>query len=156
MKITMRNAVRTFVALWYLMGWLLHVYLGLSAPDTYRVFGGTALLPGYSAFWHNMVMPYITVFALLLAAFEVLVGCLRISKEKWVKIGLVFSILFNLFLVQMGLGYAVQDPLTGFLVNRLPNLIFMALQIPLLWGRDERSVIESLRKRFFKTNPANI
>ena len=153
--IAIRNVVRTFVALWYLLGWLLHVYLGLSAPETYRLFGETALISACTIFWHNIVMPYITVFALLLAAFEVLVGCLLISKEKWVKIGLIFSILFNLFLVQMGLGYPAPDPLTNFLVNRLPNLIFIALQIPLLWGWDERSVLECVRDRFFKTNPVS-
>jgi len=148
----MRNIVRTFVALWYLLGWLSHVYLGLFAPETYRPFGETALIPACTTFWHSIVMPHITVFALFLAAFEVLVGCLLISKEKWVKIGLIFSILFNLFLVQIGLGYPAPNPLTNFLVNRLPNLLFIALQIPLLWGWDERSALEVIRVRFFKTN----
>lgn len=31
----MRNIVRTSVALLYLLGWLSHLYLGLSAPEIY-------------------------------------------------------------------------------------------------------------------------
>jgi hypothetical protein len=95
-------------------------------------------------------MPEITYFTILLAAFEIVVGCLLIGKGKWVKLGLGLSFLFNLFLVQMGLGYPASDAWTGFLVNRLPNLIFIALQIPLLWGWDEHSVPESIRARFIK------
>ena len=154
-RLTMRNSVRLFVALWYLLGWLSHVYLGLFAPETYRPFGETALIPAYTDFWQSMVMPFITAFALGLAVFEVLVGCLLISKGNWVKTGLVFSILFNLFLVQMGLGYPATDPWSNFLVNRLPNLLFIALQVPLLWGRDEYSIPEVIRRRFFKTHTVN-
>jgi hypothetical protein len=148
----MRNAIRTFVALWYLLGWLLHIYLGLRAPETYRVFGETSLFPAFTVFWRTIVMPNITFFALLLAAFELLVGCLLVSTGKWVKIGLVFSLLFNLFLVQMGLGYPAQVPLADLLVNRLPNLFFVALQFPLLFGQDKRSIPTVIRDRFFKTD----
>lgn len=46
----------------------------------------------------------------------------------------MLSILFNLGLVQMGLGFPAPDPLTSFMVNRGPNLLFIALQVPLLLG----------------------
>ncbi len=150
----MRNAVRIFVALWYLFGWMLHVYLGLFAPEAYRPFGATALIPSYPEFWNSVAMPSITGLALLLAAFEILVGCLLISKGKWVKAGLILSILFNLFLVQMGLADPNPDPLKSFLGNRLPNLIFIALQIPLFWGKYERSIPELIRGRFLNPNRA--
>ena len=140
----MRDFTRTFVALFYLLGWVSHVYLGLFAPETYRVFGGTALIPAYTTLWYNVAMPNITALALLLAAFEVLVGGLLISRGKWVKAGLILSLLFNLFLVQMGLSYQAADWPSDFLVNRLPNLLFMALQVPLLWGQDVRSIPEAL------------
>lgn len=150
----MKNIIRTFVALWYLLGWVSHVYLGLFSPETYRIFGDTALIPAYTAFWNNFLMPNITVFALLLAVFEITVGSLLISKKKWVKIGLLFSILFSLFLVQMGLGYPVPDPWSHFLVNRLPNLFFIALQVPLLWMTFESNIFEVVKARFFRTNNA--
>ncbi len=150
----MKNIIRTFVAIWYLFGWISHVYLGLFSPETYRLFGDTALMPAYTAFWNNFVMPNITFFALMLAVFEIVVGSLLISKKKWVKIGLIFSILFNLFLVQMGLGYPSSEPWSHFLVNRLPNMFFIALQIPLLWIPFEQSIFEVIRTRGNNTNKA--
>jgi len=145
---TVRNAVRVFVALWYLLGWLSHFYLGIFAPEMYRSFGETALIPAYASLWQTFVMPNITFFAMILAVFEISVGFLLVNKEKWVKLGLLLSILFNLFLVQMGLGYLTPNGGLSFLVNRLPNLLFIALQVPLLWGWDEHSIQEILLRRF--------
>jgi hypothetical protein len=50
-------------------------------------------------------VPHITFFALLPAAFEVVTCILILSKGKFVKVGLAGSVLFNLFLVQLGLGW---------------------------------------------------
>ena len=144
----MRDIVRLLVAPWYLLGWLSHVYLGLYDPEIYRTFGQTALIPVFADFWYGVVMPHITVFALLLAAFEVMVGILLVSKGMWTKVGLVLSIAFGLFLIQLGLAYPAPDGLPDFLVNRLPNLLFIALQIPLLWGQDERSLPEAIQGWF--------
>lgn len=143
----MRNGVRIFVSLWYLLGWVAHVYLGLAAPETYRVFGSTALIPAYTTFWNSFVMPHITIFALLLAAFEVFTGILLASKGRRVKAGLTLSILFNVFLVQMGLGFPASNTISDLLINRGPNLLFIALQLPLLKGWDERSIREIVLRR---------
>jgi hypothetical protein len=141
----MRKVIRLFVAPWYLLGWLSHVYLGLVNPKIYAVFGETAIIPGFAGFWNSVIMPSITFFAFLLAAFEILVGCLLLSEGKWVKAGVVLSILFNLFLIQMGLGIPATAGWQDFVSNRLPNLIFTAIQIPLLWGWDEWLIPKSLR-----------
>ena len=143
---SVRTFARTFIALWYLLGWLSHVYLAFFSPETYRVFGATALIPGFANLWQALVMPNIVGLALILAAFEVMVGGLLASLGRWVKIGLVLSLLFNLFLVQLGLGYAASSPANDFMVNRLPNLVFMGLQLPLLWGRDGQSLVILLRE----------
>ncbi len=144
----MRNFTRGFIAIWYLLGWISHAYLAFFSPQTYAVFGSTALIPGYAAFWQNFIMPRIPFFALLLAAFEIGVGLLLINRGKWVKYGLVLSIAFNLFLIQMGLGSAGLSGMQDFLMNRLANLIFVAIQIPLFWGSDEMTLIQSIRKHF--------
>lgn len=144
----MRNFTRGFIAVWYLLGWISHVYLALFSPQTYAVFGRTALIPGYDAFWQNFIMPHISFFALLLAAFEIGVGLLLINCGKWVKYGLVLSIAFNLFLIQMGLGSAGLGGMQDFLANRLANLIFVAIQIPLFRGSDEMTLVQSIRKHF--------
>ena len=131
----MRDIIRLLIAPWYLLGWISHVYLGLNNPEIYRPFGQTALSPAFTSFWVNNVMPHITAFALLLAVFEISVGVLLISKGGWVKIGIVLSIAFNLFLVQLGLSYPTSNGMSDFLVNRLPNIVFVVLQIPLFWGQ---------------------
>jgi hypothetical protein len=131
----MKDIIRLFIASWYLLGWVLHVYLGLNNPGIYRPFGQTALIPAFTTCWYRSVMPQITALALLLAAFELVVGILLIGKGRWVKIGLALGIAFNLFLVQLGLSYPAPDGLADFLVNRLPNLLFIVLQIPLFWGK---------------------
>ena len=148
----MRDIIRLLIAPLYLLGWLSHVYLGLNNPEIYRPFGQTALIPAFTSFWYGVVMPQITALALLLAAFEVVVGVLLISKGRWVKIGLALSIAFNLFLVQLGLSYPAPDGLSDFLVNRLPNLLFIVLQIPLFWGKHTRSLPAVIRGWFSRSS----
>ncbi|HEY3474451.1 MAG TPA: hypothetical protein VGK56_07550 [Anaerolineales bacterium] len=143
--------MRFFIALWYLLGWLSHVYLAIAKPQLYRSFGSTALIPLLRDLWQGFIMPNIVFFAFGLAAFELAVGFLIISKGRQVKIGLVASILFNLFLVQLGLSGQATDWISDFLINRLPNLIFVAIQVPLLFSTFDRTlpeVIASFYRRF--------
>lgn len=141
----MKNIIRLLIVPWYLLGWLVHLYLGFSNPGLYGSFGQTALLPGFAGFWNSFIMPRITSFTLLLAGFEVMVGFLLISAGKRVKIGLAFSIAFNLFLIQLGLSYPAPDGLSDFLVNRMPNLVFIMVQIPLFWGEWKNSLFTDIQ-----------
>ncbi len=91
-------------------------------------------------------MPHIAFFALSLAAFEMAVGILILSKGRYVKIGLTASVAFNLFLVQLGLGSPeIQGSERDFLVNRLPTLLFALLQCPLFWVHFDYSLPTLLR-----------
>jgi len=94
-----------FFALWYLLGSLVHLKFGLLNKHIYEIFGRSSLFAASRELWTFVVMPNITLFALLLAAFEMVVGILILSKGRYVRIGLAASVLFNLFLVQLGLGY---------------------------------------------------
>lgn len=147
---TIKNVLRLLVVPWYLLGWALHVYLALISPETYRVFGASAIFPAYTDFWNSTIMPHITLYALLLAAFEITTGCLIASKGKWVKVGLVFSVLFSLFLIQMGLSYTTTDVWANFAGNRLPNILFIAIEIPLFWGSFEQSLPQVVASWFKK------
>lgn len=118
----MRIKLRGFVAVWYLLGWLTHIGFAIFNPDIYKNFGYTALWPGFTQVWQNTIMPHISVYALLLAALEITVGLLLINKGIWVKLGVVLSMGFNLFLVQLGLSFPAETLLSDFLGNRLPNL----------------------------------
>ena len=142
------NAVRIFFALWYLLGSLVHVKFGLTDKHIYEIFGRTSLLPASREVWTSFVMPHITVFALVLVGFEMLTGILILSKGKYVKIGLTASLIFNLFLVQLGLGYPVPPwSVSDFAQNRLANLLFAALQFPLFWIDFDKSFLELVRGR---------
>jgi len=141
--------VARVLALWYLGGSLIHFECALNRPQVYVRFGQTALDPAMRHIWAAFVMPHITAFALLLAAFELAVVVLLLSKGRAVTVGLTASLAFNLFLVQLGLGYAaVPNSLRDFAVNRLANVLFILLQLPLYWVRFDRSVPNLVRARF--------
>ena len=142
----MKNWFRVLVAVWYLLGWILHVYLGLANPEIYRAFGETALLPGFDLIWQGFVMTRITAFALVLAAFQLAVGLMLIGKRKWVKLGLVLSIGFNLFLIQLGLSIPAEDLSMDIYFNRFPNIVFVLLQAWLLFQTYPETIYEMIRR----------
>ena len=119
-----------------------------SSVTNKRVSDGTALnRSGHHHLWWLSLLSA-DIFALLLAAFEMATGILILSKGRYVKIGLVASVLFNLFLVQLGLGFP-EIPWTGrdFLLNRLPTLLFALLQLPLFWVHFNKSPPDLLSTR---------
>ncbi len=137
------NVARAFFAMWYLVGSAVHVRCALTNPQIiYAQFGRTSLFPFFGELWVSLIMPHITFFALLLAAFELATGLLLLSKGKAVTAGLVASVLFNLFLVQLGMGLANRGWQVDFLVNRLPPLLFAMLQAPLFRSHFEQSWLD--------------
>lgn len=144
----MKNAVRLFIVPWYLLGWILHVYLATTNPGLYQNFGSTALIPALKTIWQAWIMPNIVAFTLVLAAFELLVGFMLAGKGRPVKYGLVASILFNMFLVVLGLSGQATDWISDFLMNRLPNLFFIAIQIPLLFSTFDQPLSEVFASYF--------
>ena len=133
----------------YLLGSLLHVVYGLKDNHIYAIFGRTCLFAIIRELWSGVVMPHIVVFALLLAAFEMATGILMLGKGKYAVIGIAASVAFNLFLVQLGLGYE-EAPWSArdLLLNRMSTSLFAALQCPLFWVRFDRSLPEFLWLRW--------
>jgi hypothetical protein len=116
--------------------WESHVRLefGLTNNYIYERFGRTSLFATSGELWTRVLMPHIALFALLLPVFEMAVGILLLSRGRYVKIGLAASALFNLFLVQLGLGSPeIQGSDRNFTVNRMPTLLLALLQCPLCW-----------------------
>jgi hypothetical protein len=142
------NAARVFFALWYLLGSLVHLKFALTDTRVYAQFGSSSLFTVSRDLWTSIVMPHITFFALVLAAFEMATGILILSKGRFVKSGLAASVSFNVFLLQLGLGWpATPGTWSDFLHNRLPNLLFALLQLPLFRVRFDESLLELLRIR---------
>jgi len=148
----MWNAARVFFALWYLGGAIFHVYLGTTNPRGYAPFGQTILIPQLRELWYGFMLPQMRIFAYLLAAFEMVVGLLILSKGKWVKLGLTASLLFNLFLIQLGLATVWPDPWASFVWNRLPNLAFAVGQMPLFW-KDFQQTLPGAVRSWFRPSP---
>jgi hypothetical protein len=142
-----REIARLFFALWYLGGTLVHVFLAVFKPQGYQPFCSRAVIPLERELWGSFVMPNIRFFALTLAAFELAVGVLLLSKGTMAKLGLALSILFNLFLVQLGLGMP-QTGWKGFLWNRSITLTFALLQVPLFLAKFEQSFPKAVGARF--------
>ena len=140
----MANLARLFFALWYLGGCLIHVVLGLTNGHAYAVFGDTMLLPAGRRLWKTAVMPNITTFALLLALFELATGLLILGRGRTVKYGLTASVLFNLYLVQQGLGSPQQRIVADVLTNRLASFVFAAAQLPLFRVRYDETFWQGL------------
>ena len=143
----MKNIARLFFALWYLLGWVIHFYLGIWSPETYEAFSKTALFSPFQWIWFNVIIPNITIFALLLAVIEIIIGLMLISKGKWVKLGVILSLIFNFFLVVLGLSWPAESAYLDFVRNRLPNLAFATAQIPLLWMQFDQSLLEVIRDK---------
>mgnify|MGYP005850098689 CR=1 FL=1 len=139
------NAARVFFALWYLFGWTTHLWMVTQRPQDYALFGRTALFPWFRDLWLALVQPNIIAFASLLIVFELSVGILMLSRGRWVKLALVGSITFNLFLIQLGLTTVTSDPWVDFMWNRLPNILFAAAQVPLLFVDYQQSLPEVVR-----------
>lgn len=146
----MKNVIRLLIAPWYLLGGVVHIYLALYHPEIYSNFDSTAWMPAYGVVWHFVVMPNILFFAVALAVFELTLGVLLIGSGSPVKYALAASILFNLFLVQLGLAVPAADWFSDLLMNRLPNLIFIAVQVPLLFCAFERPLVEVVPSLFRK------
>lgn len=144
----MWNAGRIFFALWYLGGSLLHLWLGTTIPQGYAPFGETVLIPLVRDLWHSFLMPNMRVFAYMLAAFELTTGVLLLSKARYFRLGLVASLGFNLFLIQLGLATVTADPGTDFMWNRLPNIVFAIAQLPLFLRDYRQTLPETIASRF--------
>ena len=145
----LKNILRTFIALWYLIGWTIHIYISVinSQPQLYQAFGTTSLVPFLENIWQNIVIPNSMLFGPLCAVFELTIGILMIGEGQRVKVALAASLLFNLFLLQLGLAMPADTWVSDFLANRLPVLIFAAVQVPLLWCTFDRSVPELIAAR---------
>ncbi len=82
----------------YIFGAATNLTFALTNPQIYADFASFAIIPFYRTFWAEIVMPNVTMWILLVAAFEMLMAILILSKGKLVKLALgelFFSIYFS-------------------------------------------------------------
>lgn len=147
-RVTVLIAWRVFIAVWYLAGSVIHLLCALLQPYAYARLDQAPLYPFMGRVWNQFFMPHIVILAILLSAMELAVGLMLLGRKSAVKIALTFSVLFNLFLVVLGLGFsAVPGSWHDFVANRLSNLLFILIQLPLFWVDFDTSIPAAIRAR---------
>jgi hypothetical protein len=91
-------------------------------PEFYQQFADMALLSVYTDFIEKIVVPNAEIFTYLLVVFELAVGLLTLSKNIFVKVGLIASIIFILLLIPVIPPYTFVNLLVviipGFLIRK--------------------------------------
>ncbi|MFN8421727.1 MAG: hypothetical protein U0528_21145 [Anaerolineae bacterium] len=93
-----------FLGAWYLpIGVVLHSIVILSGnPQAYAGIAEGSFLPVYQVFFAGIVPQNIVLWATLAAVFELVVGVLIFSSGRAAKLGLLLSLVFQIFLIPMG------------------------------------------------------
>ena len=130
------NIVRIVLGSVLLVGAVTNGFLALTQPEIYTSFSDTAIIPLYHELWQSLVMPYLEFWLRLTVLSELTMGILILSKGVWVKVGLVGSILFFLFLVPF-----------WWEGGAIINIVFVVIVALLLRYDYDASVIDLIRRR---------
>ncbi|BFU45601.1 hypothetical protein [Krasilnikovia sp. MM14-A1004] len=93
---------RFAVATLFLAGGALFNTLHLTTGGDYAGFADASYLPFVTDTWRAVVAPHQHLFISLLIAFEVGVGVLMLSGDRWTRLGLVAAIGFHVGLMFFG------------------------------------------------------
>ncbi|MDO5052623.1 MAG: hypothetical protein Q4E05_07010 [Pseudoclavibacter sp.] len=126
-----RRAVRLLFGAVFVVGGVVHLVLGRSHPESYAVFGDTALLPQLDQLWRSFVVPRIAWLTVLLGLLEIVWG-LGMAWRRTLALAAWSMLLFLLFVTVLGYGWPASSPLEDVLKNRLPTLVMAAMLLPLL------------------------
>jgi hypothetical protein len=133
----MRNFVRVLFGLFFIAMAIINIRVTIHNPDLYEEFitEDTAIVPVYNSLWHDVIVPALPYFLVLLIAFEVAVGYFMLTRGKAVKWSLVAAAVFTTALV----------PANPYMVN---NVVLTGILIWLLAEDDyDRSFFEQVRQR---------
>lgn len=97
------RAGRIFYGIFFLAMAAVNIYFFSSNPTTYATAAKNALFPAYKALFEAIVGSAPAFFALLLIAYEILVGLLILSRGRSVYWGIYMAILFLLGITPMAI-----------------------------------------------------
>jgi hypothetical protein len=130
------GAGRIFMGIFFLvMAIGVNVVLVLVAPNLFVALGtNDAIIPLYRWFFENVVALAPPLFGLLAAAYEITIALMMLSKDKYVKWGLIGGIVFLIGITPLGV-WTLANPI-------------LALTLAYLLTREyERSLLEMLHLR---------
>ena len=89
-----------FGFMWFFAGWsTLLIPVGVFPFDAYwaiQSFSEMAVFPVYREFIRTLILPNAVVVLILIAVSQIVSGVLILSKDQFVKLGLMIGIFFNL------------------------------------------------------------
>jgi hypothetical protein len=130
------GAGRIFMGIFFLvMATGVNVVLVLVAPNLFVALGtNDAIIPLYRWFFENVVALAPPLFGLLAAAYEITIALMMLSKDKYVKWGLIGGIVFLIGITPLGV-WTLANPI-------------LALTLAYLLTREyDRSLLEMLHLR---------
>jgi hypothetical protein len=130
------GAGRIFMGIFFLvMAIGVNVVLVLVAPNLFVALGtNDAIIPLYRWFFENVVALAPPLFGLLAAAYEITIALMMLSKDKYVKWGLIGGIVFLIGITPLGV-WTLANPI-------------LALTLTYLLTREyDRSLLEMLHLR---------
>lgn len=106
------NAGRIFVGIFFLaMAIGVNMVLVFVAPDLFVALGtNDALIPIYEWFFENVVALAPPFFGLLVAAYEVTIALMMLSRGRYVKWGLIGGIVFLIGITPLGV-WTLANPI---------------------------------------------
>ncbi|MDO5504510.1 MAG: hypothetical protein Q4G67_15205 [Actinomycetia bacterium] len=129
-----RPLLRASAAVIFIAAGIANIVLGRLLPESYGVFGETALLPWLSELWESFVMPNVGLLTIVLGLFQIACGlgvlwAVTVVPAAW---GMV---LFLTFVTVLGYGFPAESIGEDLLRNRLITIVMAAVLVPLLIPR---------------------
>jgi hypothetical protein len=125
------TVIRTLFGIVFVGGSFVHLYGGLSSPNSYAAFGDTAW-PPLDLLWAGFVMPNIGWLAPCMAAFELAVGVGTLLHAPWNRLAVLAMTCFFAFITVLGYAFPTSSLLEDFLANRALSLVMILLVVPWL------------------------
>jgi hypothetical protein len=129
------NAARIFIGLFFLvMAIGINIVTVLIAPESYIEMGKNSFIPFYRWVFMNIIAQNPALFVLPIAACQIILAFLMLSKKRYVKIGLIGGIIFLVAITPLG-------------VETLPNIILAGALWYLMKKDFDKSFLEGIKKK---------
>jgi hypothetical protein len=97
--------LRALWGMFFLAGGIYNASYTMFHPELYQDMADISLLPIYTEFIEKVVVEYPIVFTSVLVGFELLAALLIFSKDIYVKVGLLATLIFTISLVPVAVPY---------------------------------------------------
>ena len=99
------NVARIIFGIIYLIGAVANLVMVIMSPEIYHAFADGAFVQFYREAWNTVVVPNLFFFIALTIIFEITLGLLFLISRRFLKIALIFGIIFCLGLVPFGIEF---------------------------------------------------